>query len=113
MIHVFFDCGTFGSTIESVLHNYTDHSTPISSKILDDGSMHSFQKEKHVSHAKMLDDFLYFEEHSNNTITTPTYPFREFKLPTILAHFSQIPSWSTDSKILVYQPDLRACELNL
>ena len=113
MIHVFFDCGSFGSTIESVLHNYTDHSIPIDSKILDDGSMHSFVKEQHVTSVKLLDDFLHRDTVNSNTITTPTYPFKEFKLPTILEHFSQTPSWSTDSKILVYQPDLRACELNL
>jgi len=113
MIHVFFDCGSFGSTIESVLHNYTDHSVPIDSKILDDGSMHSFLKEQHVTSVKILDDFLHQGTSNSNTITTPTYPFKEFKLPTILEHFSLSQSWATDTKILIFQPDLRACELNL
>jgi len=113
MIHVFFDCGSFGSTIESVLHNYSDHSVPIDSKILDDGSMHSFFKEQHVTNVKILDDFLYRSTSNSNIITTPTYPFKEFKLPTILERFSLSKSWATDTKILIFQSDLRACELNL
>jgi len=113
MIHIFFDCGSFGSTIESVLRNYTDHSTPIDSKILDDGSMHSFRKEQHVTDIETLDNFLQLDTPSNKIITTPTYPFKEFKLPTILDYFSLIESWKDDTKILIFQPDLRACELNL
>ena len=112
MIHIFFDCGTFGSTIESVLRNFTNHSMPVDSKILADGSMHSFRKEKHVTRANDLDDFLH-ETHSDTTITTPTYPFKEFRLPKIIEYFSLIKSWDTDKKVLIFQPDLRACELNL
>lgn len=50
---------------------------------------------------------------TNNAITTPTYPYKEFKFPTILDQFSSIESWKFDTKILIFQPDLRACELNL
>ena len=113
MIHIFFDPGSFGSTIEAVLHNYTDHSVPVDSKILDDGSMHSFRKECHVTTVDTLNHFLKNNTPNSNAITTPTYPFKECKLPTILEHFSLIKSWLTDTKILVFQPDLRACELNL
>lgn len=113
MIHVFFDCGSFGSTIEAVLRNYTDHSTPIDAKILDDGSMHSFRKEQHMSDIETLDNFLQLDVPNSKAITTPTYPFKEFKFPAIIDHFSLIKSWKDDIKILIFQPDLRACELNL
>jgi len=117
MIHIFFDPGSFGTTIESVLRNYTDHGVPVNSKIVNDGSMHSFQKEQHVTNATALDDFLHLaiskSNINSNAITTPIYPFKEFKLPTILEQFSLSKSWATDTKILVFQPDLRACELNL
>lgn len=113
MIHVFFDCGSFGSTIESVLRNYSDHSTPIDAKILDNGSMHSFQKEQHITHIETLDNFLQSNVANNKTITTPTYPFKKIKLPKIIEHFALLKSWKHDTKILIFQPDLRACELNL
>lgn len=112
MIHVFFDCGSFGSTIEYVLHNYTNHESKINARILEDGSMHSFEKEYHVTDAQTLDVFLE-NDRSANAITTPTYPFREFTLPKIIEHFSTIPSWATDTKILIYQEGLAQAELNL
>lgn len=112
MIHVFFNCGSFGSTIESVLRNYTDHSTPIDAKILDDGSMHSFQKEHHLTKLARLDNFLQSNVADNKVITTPTYPYKEIKLPKIIDHFALLKSWKHDTKILIFQPDLRACELN-
>jgi hypothetical protein len=116
MIHIFYDPGSFGSTIESVLRNYTDHSTPIDSRILEDGSMHSYRKNQHVNNVDALNKFLQMAAGSgviNNTITTPTYPYKESKFPAILDQFSSIDSWKTDVKILIFQPDLRACELNL
>jgi hypothetical protein len=118
MIHIFFGAGSFGSTVESVLRNYTDHSVPIDSKILDDGSMHSYRKEQHVQNVDALNKFLQMDSTgsgavSNSTITTPTYPYKESKFPKILDQFSLINSWKTDTKILIFQPDLRAGELNL
>jgi len=116
MIHIFYDPGSFGSTIESVLRNYTDHSTPIDSRILEDGSMHSYRKQQHVNNTDALNKFLQMAAGSgviNNTITTPTYPYKESKFPAILDQFSSIKSWQVDTKILIFQPDLRACELNL
>lgn len=112
MIHIFFDCGSFGSTIEFVLHNYTNHETKIAGDIRFDGSMHSFKKQYHITDVKDLNAFL-TDDQSETGITTPTYPFKEFKLPEIIKHFSTIPTWSSDKKILVYEPDLRAAELNL
>lgn len=113
MIHIFFDAGSFGSTIESVIRNYSNHSLPINSKILDDGSMHSFCKEHHITCVKELDELLSLKNVNVNAITTPTYPFKEFTLPDLINYFSLIDSWKSDRKILIFQPDLRACELNL
>lgn len=113
MIHVFFDCGSFGSTIEYVIRNFSNYKLgPIDAHIMADGSMHSFRKQHHITKWDELEKFL---SHAKNSeaITTPTYPFLECKLPELLQHFSQIPTWQYDRKILVYQPDLRAAELNL
>jgi hypothetical protein len=112
MIHVFFDCGSFGSTIEYVLHNYTNHEKKIDGSILDDGSMHSFKKEYHITRFDELGDFLSNDKNAN-AVTTPTYPFKEFTLPKILEYFSSIASWPTDKKILIYQDGLEQAELNL
>ena len=112
MIHVFFDCGSFGSTIEYVLHNYTNHENKINGRILDDGSMHSFKKAYHVTNVNELEGFL-VADRTANAVTTPTYPFKEFTLPKLLEFFSTIPSQSTDKKILIYQDGLEQAELNL
>lgn len=79
---------------------------------MDDGSMHSFKKEHHITNVKELDDFL-GSDRSINAITTPNYPFKEFKLPELIGYFSTIPTWNTDTKILVHQKNLRQAELNL
>jgi hypothetical protein len=113
MIHIFFDCGSFGSTVEYVIRNFTDHPLgPVSADILPDGSMHSFRKQNHIAENNELVDFL-SNNFDINTITTPTYPFKEYKFDKIIDYFSSIPTWTTDSKILIYTPDLAASELNL
>lgn len=110
MIHVFYGCGSFGSTIEYVLRNYTSYSTEIDSQILPDGSMHSYQKECHVTQLADIDKLM---SASNQTVTTPIYPFQDLKLPDIIARFSSLPTWNNDKKILICQPNLKAVELNL
>lgn len=75
--------------------------------------MHSFAKEQHVIDIESLDHFLHLDAPNPNAITTPVYPFKEFKLPGLLEKFSSIKTWKTDKKILVYQPNQQACELNL
>jgi len=112
VIHVFFDCGSFGSTIEYVLHNYTNHENKIDGHIMSDGSMHSFKKEYHITDTKQLSDFLSADP-GHNSITTPNYPFKEFKLPALIEYFSTVPSWESDKKILIYQQTLEQAELNL
>ena len=112
MIHVFFDCGSFGSTIEYVLHNYTNNENKINGRILADGSMHSFKKEYHITNVQELNIFL-GNDRTVDAVTTPTYPFKEFTLPKLIEYFSSIPSWITDKKILIYQDGLEQAELNL
>lgn len=112
MIHVFYGCGSFGSTVEYVLHNYTNHKNKIDGYIMPNGSMHSFKKGCHISNLTDLADFL-GTDRSTDTVTTPTYPFKECQLPEIIQYFSSIPSWNTDKKILIYQPNLEQAELNL
>lgn len=113
MIHVFFDCGSFGSTVEYAIRNFSNYKLgPVDASILTDGSMHSFSKQQHITSWQHLSEFL-TSVNNVDCITTPTYPFAELKLPEILKHFSTIPTWDTDTKILIYQPNLRAAEINL
>lgn len=113
MIHIFFDCGSFGSTVEYAIRNFSNCPLgPISGRILDDGSMHSFEKQHHITSWKTLEDFLCVDR-ASDAITTPTYPFLDHKFDQVLQKFAGLPSWCSDHKILVYQPDLRAAELNL
>lgn len=113
MIHIFFNCGSFGSTIEYAIRNFSDFKGgPVAASILGDGSMHSFTKQYHITSYDHLENFSNGQIDPDG-ISTPTYPFKEFKLPQLLARFSLIPTWNDDTKILVYQPDTRAAELNL
>jgi hypothetical protein len=113
MIYIFFDVGSFGSTIEYVIRNYSNHPLgPINAKILSDGSMHSFKKQNHISADAELNDF-FLTTPAQFAIITPTYPFKEYKLPTLIQKFSSIKNWDSHYKILIYQPNLRAAELNL
>ena len=77
-----------------------------------DGSMHSYHKEYHVTNLSELQSFLK-QSCNPQGITTPGLTYCEFKLPKLLEYFSTLPSWSSDRKIMIYQPDLRAAELNL
>jgi hypothetical protein len=113
MIHVFFAAGSFGSTIEYVIRNYSNHLLgPINASIAPDGSMHSWKKQHHLKDLDTLKKFLNLNN-DVDSVTTPFYPFKEFKLPVIIEHISTIPTWKNDSKILIYQADCRAAELNL
>lgn len=113
MIHVFFDPGSFGSTIEYVIRNHSDHVLgPIDANISIDGSMHLWKKQYHLKDTDTLKTFLNSSKDPNG-ITTPFYPFKEFKFPTIVNHVSTIPTWNDDTKILIYHGDERDVELNL
>jgi len=108
MIHVFFVPGMFGSTIEHVLRSYTNEYKSSGGRILDDGSMHSFEKEFHP-----IDIFAIrnFKKCQINSITTPIYPFKQTHLPEILNEFDHLISNS--KSLLIYADSLRSAELNL
>lgn len=112
MIHIFFDPGSFGSTIEYVLHTFSDLEQKNCGVILSDGSMHSYAKHCHVFDTDTVESLLP-RPLAQNSICTPIYPHKDRKLPDIIDIFSQLPSWPIDKKILIHQPNLRAVELNM
>ena len=109
MIHVFFVPGMFGSTIEYVLRSFTKEHSPIQAKILPDGSMHSYEKEKHIYNQDTLEDL---KNINLNSITTPMYPFPTHHLPEILNQFDLYLN-NTSQSVLVHATDLRSAELNI
>jgi hypothetical protein len=107
MIHVFFVPGMFGSTIEYVLRNYTKEYEKIVGEVLEDGSMHSFEKEFHPGKAQHLVDRNICL--NPNSITTSIYPYQDLHLNEILQKF---PLELTDHCIIIHGQDLRSAELN-
>jgi len=110
MIHVFYGCGSFGSTIEYVLKTPTLIDPLADLPILADGSMHLFDKQCHITEVDDVETILSL---GDNSITTPIYPLQTLKLPDLIDLFRQLPSWQQDYKILIYQPNLEAVEINL
>jgi hypothetical protein len=108
MIHIFFVPGMFGSTVEYVLRSFTKEYEPVNSDLLPDGSMHSFNKE---FHPESVSDIKNFKNLLSDSITTPTYPFKQAHLPEILNEFE--PWLTTDHSLLIYADCLRSAELNL
>lgn len=107
MIHVFFVPGMFGSTIEYILRSYTKEYSPVSGHILDDGSMHSFEKEFHPISA----DQLLIDYSSKHLISTPIYPFKTLHLPEILELYKS--KLNNSHTILLYADSIRHAELNM
>lgn len=108
MINVFFVPGMFGTTIEYILRSYTNEYNKIKCTIEKDGSMHSIRKE---FHPKCLDDLQHIPETINSTsITTPIYPFRDLKFPSLLKRYEKFISQG--KCILIHSTDLRSSELN-
>lgn len=113
MIHIFFDSGSFGSTIEYVIRNFTNHAYgPSPAEIAADGSMHHFSKQYHINSSNRLKKLL-LSPPDSSAIISNIYPLVEFKFVELVDQYRQLPSWKQDTKILIYQPDLQAAELNL
>ncbi len=110
MINIFFVPGMFGTTIEYVLRSYTPDAVPIDAKICNDGSMHSFKKQKHLSDIGSVEDFL--SKHKQVQISTPIYPFEDTHLGDILNIYKQYRPHG-DKNILIYADSLNSVELNL
>ena len=114
MIHIFFGPGMFGSTIEYVLRNYTNELTPVSGKILNDGSLHSFEKQAHICDVSEMHMVFQTRKNLHNKffITTPIYPTRNKHLPEILTLFEPVIS-TNDRCILLYSNDVESAEFNI
>lgn len=109
MINVFFAPGMFGSTVEFMIRNFTKEFKPVTGKILDDGSMHSFKKRFHY-HPQGLKKL--FETFNNDIdITTILYPDEDHKFNWIIENW---PGKLIESKnILITAHDKNDAELNL
>lgn len=98
----------FGSTVEHVLRSFTVEYKPTDCQILSDGSMHSFKKEFHPGNVFAIKNFNHYR---SDSITTPTYPFKQAHLPEILDEFSAL--LPGNQSLLIYANSLQSCELNL
>lgn len=108
MISVFFVPGTFGTTVEYVIRNYTKEYVKIEAEVLDDGSMHSFKKEFHPTNLESLR-----QEQGKlieSSISTPIYPFEQLSLKDIIAQYDH--NNISGPRILLYCDSLRSAELN-
>jgi len=96
MIIIMYPAGTFGSTIEYCLRQFSNEFTSVSGRALDDGSMHSFKKEFHPTSAKQFSE-IYNRPYK---IVTPIYPNYDCLSPeeTIALYKSYLPA---DQKVLL------------
>lgn len=108
MINIFFVPGMFGSTIEYVLrYNNTKLDT---TKILSDGSMHSYKHQAHLATGQQLADNLHKIYHENSLISTIIYPFSDMSLDQILLQITDVKKCKN---ILVHAENIVDSELNL
>jgi hypothetical protein len=111
MIHIFFVPGTFGSTVEYVLRSFTkEKNNGLEVKILEDGSMHSYEKEMHLT--KVSDFELFFKNYDSSAISTIMYPFVDLHLPELLS-ISKKYIHDNDCCILIYLDSIENAELNM
>lgn len=103
MIHILFVSGAFGSMIEWGLRNYSTEYAPVDADMLDDGSMHTFDKMYHPLHRTELEQIPNLDK---NTITTVIYPMRDFHAEEIINFINQ----QNDPVIFVSIPDIDAAE---
>lgn len=77
MIIVLFPAGSFGSTVEYSLRQFSNELTKVEATVLDSGSMHSYTKE---FHPVTIADFLKIKD-ADYEIVTPTYPGLNYLSP--------------------------------
>jgi len=70
MIYIYFTSGAFGTTIEYSIKRFTKEFESVNANILDDGSMHLYEKECHPIYTHELN----LIDCSNFKIVTPVYP---------------------------------------
>jgi hypothetical protein len=108
MIIVLFPAGSFGSTIEYCLRQFSQELTKTSATVLENGSMHSYQKEFHPT---LIDDFV-AQEKKHFEIVTPVYPGDDYM--TVSETFLELKKYiACDQKlILMHLPTLAMAERN-
>lgn len=77
MIIILFPAGSFGSTIEYGLRQFSNELTKVEATVLNSGSMHSYTKE---FHPVTIDEFLKIKD-TDYEIVTPTYPGLNYLSP--------------------------------
>jgi hypothetical protein len=108
MIIVLFPGGSFGSTIEYSLRQFSNELTKVTATITNTGSMHSYDKEFHpLSFSEFLEI-----KNNNYEIVTPVYPNYEHQTPaeTIKEFKKNIDS--SQKVVLVYFSELKMSERN-
>jgi hypothetical protein len=108
MIIVLFPAGGFGSTIEYSLRQFSNELPKISATVLDNGSMHSYEKEFHTG---IIEQFLKIKD-TDYKIVTPTYPGHDYLSPaaTLQGYKNNIDSMQ--KVVLIYFTNLEMAERN-
>ena len=77
MIIILFPSGGFGSTVEYSLRQFSHELPKVSASVLDNGSMHSYNKE---FHPVQIDQFQQIKK-GDYKIVTPVYPGLDYMSP--------------------------------
>lgn len=107
----------FGSTIEFCIRNFSNEyqsklNNELESYIRSDGTLHSVQKELHLTTDKMYDIFAQYGS-SSNKISTPIYPTENQHFSEIVKYLYTNSDFSLNKNVLLYADSLSAAELNL
>jgi hypothetical protein len=115
MIHILFLPGTFGSTINYVLQNFSAgknnsslHTTDV---ISPDGSMHNIYKSGHWNSIEKLNKFFNKEIDQDIEISTPNYPMEDAHAADIIdLLYKNCPR---DKVIFMHVDDIDYAEINM
>ena len=114
MIYILFNPGTFGSTVEYVIRNFTKEFEQYKlneNGLQTNGSMHGFKK---LNHIYDKDSILNFCSNKNNLdIVSLTYTHNNLTFENIVNLISKHSNTADDKLILLYVNTIRSAELNL
>lgn len=107
MIIVLFPAGAFGSTVEYCLRQFSCELTKVKATVLDNGSMHGYQKE---FHPLTVDEFA--RNQLDYEIVTPVYPGFDYLSP--LQTIQQFEQYLDHNQkvVLIYFKDLDMAQRN-
>lgn len=112
MIILPFVSGTFASTVEYCIRNFTEEykDFKITSELCSDGSMHSFKKLKHITKSSTLHKVMLSDD--PKLIVTPIYPFTDLDTYNTLNFI--VDNKKDNSKIvLLYVDGAEYAEINM